>query len=316
MRLLDHQISTTAAERRLPEMTDVASYASKGDHAANMALPEWDEGFAHLLGWLVGDGSFSGDVISAVYGSDEDRSAILPRHMQWFTGPNGGRAPKISEQANGTAQLRLSRWALAGFFQALGLKPVKAAEKDVPWSVFEAPTEAITAFLRGLFDADGTVVDQAMGQERRHAGLGSRSASLLRSVQQPLASLGISEQDLRQWWQGPSGFVYTTRDGVERSYDSSPGYDLRIAGEGIDRFASSSGSTRLARPAGPRSSPRQASTTRHGPPRCSAVRMTYWRSLTTSPSPRTTRTLSKPRNRLELLRSICIWTIQLAIWRV
>ena len=85
---------------------------------------------AHLLGWLVGDGSFSGDVISAVYGSDEDRSAILPRHMQWFTALNGGRAPKISEQANGTAQLRLSRRALAYFFQALGLKPVKAAEKD------------------------------------------------------------------------------------------------------------------------------------------------------------------------------------------
>ena len=99
-------------------MTDVASYATKGDHAATMALPEkWDDDFAHLLGWLVGDGSFSGDVISAVYGSDEDRSAILPRHMQWFTDLNGGRAPKISEQANGTAQLRLSRRALAGFFR-------------------------------------------------------------------------------------------------------------------------------------------------------------------------------------------------------
>ena len=32
-------------------------------------------------------------------------------------------------------------------------------------------------------------------------------------------------------------FVYTTRDGVQRTYDSAAGFDLRISGDGIDRFA-------------------------------------------------------------------------------
>ena len=237
VRLLDRETPATAAERRLPVPTDVAAYASKGDHATPMALPvKWEDDFAHLLGWLVGDGSFSGDVISAIYGSAEDREVVLPRHQRLFAELNGGRSPKVSVQANGTMQLRLSRRALALFFEALGLKRVKAADKDVPWSVFEAPTEAVAAFLRGLFDADGTVVDQP-ANATRYVGLGSRSASLLRSVQTLLSSLGITGHIYAGGTGGAGAFSYTTRAGDERTYRSAPGYDLRIAGDGIDRFA-------------------------------------------------------------------------------
>jgi ribonucleotide reductase alpha subunit len=237
VRLLDHRTPTTAAERRLPVPTDIAAYASKGDHAAPMVLPEkWEPDFAHLLGWLVGDGSFSGDLISAVYGSAEDREVVLPRHQRLFAELNGGRSPKVSVQANGTVQLRLSRRALALFFESLGLKRVKAADKDVPWSIFQAPEEAVTAFLRGLFDADGTVVDQP-ANATRYVGLGSRSRELLRSVQALLSTLGITSQIYATGRGGPSGFAYTTRDGVQRTYDSAAGFDLRISGQGIDRFA-------------------------------------------------------------------------------
>ena len=235
VRLLDQETPATAAERRLPVPTDVAAYATKGDHSAPMALPEkWDDDFAHLLGWLVGDGSFSGDVISAIYGSSEDREVMLPRHQRLFADLNGGRSPKVSVQANGTVQLRLSRRALALFFEALGLKRVKAAEKDVPWSIFQAPEEAVTAFLRGLFDADGTVVN---GATTRYVGLGSRSIELLRSVQTLLSSLGILGRIYANNPGRKGAFTYITRDGVERIYDSSPSYDLRIAGDGLYGFA-------------------------------------------------------------------------------
>jgi ribonucleotide reductase alpha subunit len=234
IRLLDQETSATAADRRLPVSTDVAAYAGKGDHSAPMMLPEkWDPEFAHLLGWLVGDGSFSGNVISAIYGSAEDREAILPRHQGLFRNLNGGREPKISVQGNGTVQLRLSRRALAAFFEALGLKRVKAAEKDVPWSILQAPTEIVSAFLRGLFDADGTVVN---GATTRYVGLASRSKSLLTSVQTLLAALGIGSQIYQIAQGGVAEFTYITKRGQSRSYESSPGYDLRIDGGGIDRF--------------------------------------------------------------------------------
>jgi ribonucleoside-diphosphate reductase alpha chain len=235
IRLLDHETPASAAERRLPVPADIAAYASKGDHAAPMALPEkWEPDFAHLLGWLVGDGSFSGEVISAIYGSDEDREVMLPGHQRLFTELNGGRSPKVSVQANGTVQLRLSRRALALFFESLGLKRVKAAEKDVPWSILQAPEDAVTAFLRGLFDADGTVVN---GATTRYVGLGSRSILLLRSVQALLSSFGIVSRIYANDPGSKGKFTYTTRDGVERAYISSPGYDLRIAGNNVDRFA-------------------------------------------------------------------------------
>jgi ribonucleotide reductase alpha subunit len=237
IRLLDRETPATAADRRLPVPTDVAAYAGKGDHSAPMILPEkWDLEFAHLLGWLVGDGSFSGNVISAIYGSAEDREAILPGHQGLFTQLNGGRQPKISVQENGTVQLRLSRRALASFFEALGLKRVKAAKKDVPWSILQAPTDIVGAFLRGLFDADGTVVNQS-AKATRYVGLGSRSIDLLRSVQALLSSLGITSCIYANGKGGPSGFSYTGRDGVQRSYESSVGYDLRVTGEDIARFA-------------------------------------------------------------------------------
>jgi ribonucleoside-diphosphate reductase alpha chain len=237
IRLLDQDTPATAADRRLPIPTNVASYASKGDHSAPLALPEkWEPEFAHLLGWLVGDGSFSGNVISAIYGSAEDREAILPQHEELFSNLNGGRPPKISVQRNGAVQLRLSRRALASFFQALGLKPVKAAEKVVPWSILEAPTDIVGAFLRGLFDADGTVVNQT-AKATRYVGLGSRSIHLLRSVQTLLSTLGINSCIYANAKADPSGLIYTDRDGVRRSYEPAPGYYLRIAGEDIDRFA-------------------------------------------------------------------------------
>ncbi len=237
VRLLDQATPATSADRRLPVPTDVAAYAGEGAHLAPMILPEkWDPEFAHLLGWLVGDGSFSGNAISAIYGSPEDREAVLPQHRGLFSRLNGGREPKISIQENGTAQLRLSRRALASFFDALGLKLVKAAERDVPWSVLQAPTDIVSAFLRGLFDADGTVVNQS-AKATRYVGLGSRSVDLLRSVQTLLSSLGIASRIYANAKSGPSGFTDTGHDGVQRADESAVGYDLRIVGEGIDRFA-------------------------------------------------------------------------------
>jgi ribonucleoside-diphosphate reductase alpha chain len=242
IRLLDHETPATTADRRLPIPTDVTAYATKGDHSSPMVLPEkWDPEFAHLLGWLVGDGSFSGDVISAIYGSAEDREAILPRHQKLFSKLNGGREPKISVQANGTVQLRLSpRRALASFFQALGLKRVKAADKDVPWSILQAPTDIVSAFLRGLFDADGTVVN---GATTRYVGMGSVSPTLLRSVQALLATLGISSQIYENQRLRSAQFLYRSKDGSVRTYDSRACSDLRIGGDGMDRFAALVGFT-------------------------------------------------------------------------
>jgi ribonucleoside-diphosphate reductase alpha chain len=235
---LSHSSPSVMADQRLPVPTDWRAYAVKGDWSRMLEPPEkWDEDLAHYLGWLVGDGCIASDTVTTTYGSNEDQEEILPRHLGLLTRINGGRAPKPSEQENGTVQLRLSRRPLARFFEALGAKPGRASTKEIPWSIFEAPQEIQRAFLRGLFDADGCAVDQSNGT--RYVGLGSKSDELLRGVQLLLASLGIGSRiyDVTGA-RGNRGFTYTRKgDGQAVTYASSgSSFDLRIVGENVLLF--------------------------------------------------------------------------------
>lgn len=235
---LNHPTPSVLADHRLPVSSDRRSYEARGDWSRRLELPEkWDEDLAHYLGWLVGDGSISGNVVTTVYGSREDQEEILPRHLQLLQRLNGGRAPKPSVQPNGTVQLRLSRRVLARFFEALGVKPGRAAEKEVPWSVFEAPEEVQRAFLRGLFDADGCVAETSNGS--RYVGLGSRSRELLRGVQLLLSSIGVASRIYQVHGDaGEAGFTYTRRrDGSAVTYGrTGPSYDLRISADDVPMF--------------------------------------------------------------------------------
>ena len=87
----------------------------------------------------------------------------------------------------------------------------RSSAKVVPASVFEAPDYAVQAFLRGLFDADGCVVDDEE-KGTRYVGLGSRSENLLRGVQELLASMGIASRIYNAGTKSES-FTYVRKDG-------------------------------------------------------------------------------------------------------
>jgi len=197
---------------------------------------KWDEEFAHYLGWLTGDGCIAraGNAVT-VYGSDEDKDVVMPRHHALLTRITGFES-KPSVQRNGTLQLRVTRKAFSQFLYQLGVAEGRAPDKAVPSSVYEAPEEAVTAFLRGLFDADGCVVDQA-SNGTRYVGLGSRSEELLIGVQELLASLGIASRVYMTSAKKAASFHYTRKDGSEASYGSDgPSYDLRITAGAIRHF--------------------------------------------------------------------------------
>ena len=106
--MLDQPMPALMADHAMPVSTAWREYAARGDWTRELRLPEkWDEELAHYVGWLVGDGSISGNVVTTVYGSKEDQEEILPRHLELITTLNGGQAPKPSRQDNGTVQLRL-----------------------------------------------------------------------------------------------------------------------------------------------------------------------------------------------------------------
>jgi ribonucleoside-diphosphate reductase alpha chain len=236
IKVLDHATPATMAGYELPVSANAANYVSKGDSKRQLNLPEkWTEEFAYYLGWLIGDGSVSGNVVSTIYGSKEDQDEVLPRHMKLITEINGGISPRPSTQENGTVQLRMSRRPFRLFLEALGVKAVRAREKQVPWSIFEAPDDIVSAFLRGLFDADGCSVDL---EKAKYAGLGSRSKQLLRGVQLLLSKLGISGSVYEITRKRGGGFRYTRKkDGQEVVYKTEgPSYDLRISASSLGLF--------------------------------------------------------------------------------
>jgi ribonucleotide reductase alpha subunit len=211
------------------------------------SLPEkWTVEFAHLLGWLTGDGSVrrgqpgeAGNTDNAtwVYSAD-DRASFLTRHQEALA-EILGFTPKPSEQPNGTVQLRGSRAALVDFLTGLGTTTGRAADKRVPVAVFQAPVESQAAFLRGVYDADGCAAETANGT--RYVGLGSVSIELLRDVQRLLSTFGIGSRIYSTRRRDDTHFTYTTVDGELREYTGGQLYDLRISGQSIGRFASAIG---------------------------------------------------------------------------
>ena len=97
------------------------------------------------------------------------------------------------------------------------------------------PRRRSIAFLQGLFDADGCVVDQ-QANATRYVGLGSRSEELLIGVQELLASLGIASRIYKTGVKTAS-FHYTRKDGSEATYGSDgPSFDLRITAGALREY--------------------------------------------------------------------------------
>jgi len=229
----------TAADWALPVNARIQSLAAKGAtgdrRSLGIQVPEkWSPELAHYLGWLVGDGCISGNVVTTVYGTDDERNEILPHHRELAAWLNDGVESTPSVQANGTVQLRQSRRAIARLFDGLGVSRKRAAEKVVPHAIYQAPSEIVASFLRGLFDADGCVYD---GATYRYVGLGSASRDLLIGVQRLLSTFGVFSRIYTTRNAGKRCLPYTRKDGTTVEYESGPMHDLRIANRSIARFA-------------------------------------------------------------------------------
>jgi ribonucleoside-diphosphate reductase alpha chain len=237
-----------AADWKLPASGRSFALSDQGIKTSRaLALPEkWTPELAHYLGWLVGDGCISGDVISTVYGNAQEQEQIFPAHQALAAQMNDGVESKPSVQANGTVQLRQSRRVIARFFEALGVSRNKAAEKVVPEAIYGAPSEIVADFLRGLFDADGCVYD---GDNSRYVGLGSSSRDLLVGVQRLLSTFGVFSRIYCTRTDPKASFEYTRNDGTTVAYEAGPAFDLRVAGRSIARFADHIGFSLLSKQA-------------------------------------------------------------------
>jgi ribonucleoside-diphosphate reductase alpha chain len=208
-----------------------------GAATVSKALPtRWSESLGELTGHLIGDGCMTDAQTQWIYGGDDIEDGLTDWHEHKLTEVIGGISRV--EMDNGTVQLRAGSSAVRELFRGIGVTSARAHEKRVPESIFKAPDEIQVAFLRGLYGADGCVSRvESGGKANRYAGLGSRSEALLKDVQRILAAFGIRGRIYRISESGAPSFTYTRKDGTVVEYESREGFDLRITGSDLVRFA-------------------------------------------------------------------------------
>ncbi|TMM17766.1 MAG: hypothetical protein E6F96_08115 [Actinobacteria bacterium] len=223
------------------KIAERAKSVIRGGTATYQELPDrWSEGLGELTGHLVGDGWLTDAQTGWVYGGDDLDDGLADAHEGLLRELIGGIARQT--MPNGTVQLRAGSNAVREFFRGLGVTSVRAHGKRVPEAIFTAPREVQAAFLRGLFGADGCVSRvESGGKANRYVGLGSRSNALLKDVQRLLYAFGIRGRIYRITSAAGSRFSYTRRDGTHVEYASREGFDFRISGTDMARFAAEVG---------------------------------------------------------------------------
>jgi len=239
-------------------------------HFRLINVPEaWEDDLAYLLGYAVGDGCYSTHArrgaavgkkldIHMHVGDAPYIKPIIDRVTQRYitsratvgVGPAGGEGsepyPLRTREGTQRAWVSIFSSAFMRMLQSLGLRPAVAHEKAVPESILTAPRDATAEFLRGLFDADGTV---SKPREQPMISVSSTSRRLTEQVQLLLLQFGIfstvttyrAEDKNRS---RRSGFTYVTKAGELREYRSiHDSYKLCVGGHpSIDRFARHIGS--------------------------------------------------------------------------
>jgi len=200
-----------------------------GRTRAKKEIPQkWSRDLGEVIGWIIGDGWLTKNDkrLGIVFGykAEEARRIIGGRLRDWFGGCEIERERVV--------QLTFSASAY-GFFESLGVKPVRAEFKRVPDSIWSAPREAVIGFLRGVFGADGTV---QRDDSRQYCSIRLTSVSrlLLEDVQLLLLNLGIwGKIFLRrkpQWREMPDG------KGGKKKYRTKLQYELIIGADNKNKF--------------------------------------------------------------------------------
>ena len=231
-------------------------------------LPEvWDDDLAYTLGYAVGDGCYvrhNGRAAAAnrldIHMHVDDAPYVKPvvdrlvarvirsRERVATGGAQDAAQPYPLRTREGTkrAWVSIHSTAFLRMLESLGLQPARAHEKTVPHSILTAPRDATAAFLRGLFDADGTV---SKPTEQPMIWISSTSRALIEQVQLLLLQFGIFSSVTRYRADDKNRsrrttLTYVTKSGEFREYRSiHDSFKLCISGyTSIERFAQDIGS--------------------------------------------------------------------------
>ena len=229
--VLPMQMRTLVGEpRQVPlPVLDQAYYA--GDRHARVPDTVTPE-LAELVGYFMGDGSLHAKGIRlCVANTDLDVAGRLSVLAKSLFGLEPVVAPQEGYQELTLSSVRLARWWQAAGF-AKGLPDADHSGKGwvprVPSAVLEANDPAVySAFLRGLFEADGTVLDGVPSFSTAHESFAAEVRTMLLTQ-----GLATTTRKTLSGWGGP---IFQVR---LRNVDHAPNFGELIGfiGQRKDRL--------------------------------------------------------------------------------
>lgn len=161
-----------------------SSNLTTGKHTRySVTIPtEMTDELASVLGYLVSEGWYNKHWGFCNH-NPKVMELFLTRFYQVFN-------VKLSSLDPSKTQVVILYKEIQDFFRYLGLKKSVAGSKSIPWSILQAPESCVKAFLRSLFEGDGTVTK---GFIRYY----SKSKTLIEELQIILLRFGIISTQIK-----------------------------------------------------------------------------------------------------------------------
>jgi ribonucleoside-diphosphate reductase alpha chain len=207
---------------------------------------EHTEAEGYLIGLLLGDGHLKED--KAVLGA-WDPNAVMEANGGWHIAPGVASMMQTAETAARTlphradfrgwqrevagqpGHFRMSLGALRMLALSLGMRP---GHKKIMPALETCSSEFYRGFLRGFFDADGSV--QGSQEKGVSVRLTQVDVTTLEAVQRMLARLGIMSTLYRNR-RLPGDRELPNGRGGTKTYPTAGLHELAITGENLARFA-------------------------------------------------------------------------------
>lgn len=246
----DHRIRRVSAYTRYRTETE---WCAAGDlRRGDQVLLQDQRGFAHwdgalsedqgyLLGLLVGDGTLkqdkavlsvwqpamavNGGPVAAGPGAIMEAAEAAARSLPHRSDFNGW------QKVSGRNEYRLSTAALKQLAEDMGMSP---GNKGITARLEKSSSAAYRGFLRGFFDADGSV--QSNQQKGVSIRLAQSDLPRLKATQRMLLRLGIASAIYTDRRAADSAALPDGKGGSQ-AYAIEPQHELVIAGENLRRFA-------------------------------------------------------------------------------
>jgi intein/homing endonuclease len=168
----------TEEEATLPKLMAASVYQKADFRVPGKMNPK----LAFVLGALVGEGCVSGDILSFTQDSDKPLARDFCKSFKDVFGLSLSETPDT--RTDNTVGYRCHRTLLRSWFELIGLDRSKSRDKTIPWSVLQSSRKSQVAFLKALYEGEGS-------NEHIGISLSSSSIQLLEQVLFLLLGFGI-----------------------------------------------------------------------------------------------------------------------------